>query len=79
LLTDSRSGVARFDAPENEAFSSWSGPRVSVKAVLGDCFGASAGHQFVAAVERLRRGDAEQALVVTLGGNEQVGACRLAR
>jgi hypothetical protein len=79
LLSDSRSGIARFDAPENEAFASWSGPRMSVKTLLGDCFGTSAGHQLVAAVARLRRGDAEQALVVTLGGNEQVGACRLAR
>jgi len=79
LLADSRSGVASFDAPENNAFSSWSGPRLSVKPVLGDCFGASAGYQLVAAVERLRRGDADQALVITLGGNEQVGACRLAR
>ena len=79
LLADSRSGVASFDAPENEAFNSWSGPRLSVKPVLGDCFGTSAGHQLVAAVERLRRGDADQALVVTLGGNEQVAACLMAR
>ena len=79
LLADSRSGVRRFDSSENEAFASWSGPRMSVKTVLGDCFGASSGHQLVAAVERLRRGDAEQALVVTLGGNEQVGGCRLGR
>ena len=79
LLADSRSGVARFDKPESEAFASWSGPRLSVKPVLGDCFGTSAGHQLVAAVERLRRGDVEQALVITLGGNEQVGACRLGR
>lgn len=77
LLADGRSGVGRFDAPENEVFNSWCGPRMSVKTVIGDCFGASAGHQLVAAVERLRRGDAEQALVITLGGNEQVGACRL--
>jgi len=79
LLADSRSGVGRFDAPENEVFETWSGPQMSVKTVLGDCFGASAGHQLVAAVEMLRRGDAEQALVITLGGNEQVGTCRLAR
>ncbi|MEK7948924.1 hypothetical protein [Luteolibacter soli] len=79
LLADSRSGVASFDAPENEAFRAWAGPRFSVKPVLGDCFGASAGHQLVAAVERLRRGDANEALVVTLGGNEQAAACRLGR
>ncbi|MCW1924314.1 hypothetical protein OKA05_17240 [Luteolibacter arcticus] len=79
LLADSRSGVAKFDAPENKVFGSWNGPRISVKTILGECFGASAGHQLVTAIERLRRGDAEQALVITLGGNEQVGACRLGR
>lgn len=77
LLSDSRSGVACFDAPEAAVFAGWSGPQVSVKTVLGDCFGASAGHQLVAAIERLRRGDADEALVVTSGGNEQVGACRI--
>jgi 3-oxoacyl-(acyl-carrier-protein) synthase len=79
LLADSRSGVAGFDSPESEAFASWSGPRTSVKTVLGDCFGTSAGLQLVAAIEHLRRGNAEQAIVVTLGGNEQVGSCRLGR
>ena len=79
LLVDSCSGVEHFDAPEEEVFRTWLGPQLSVKAVLGDCFGASAGHQLVAAVEKLRRGDADQALVITLGGNEQVGACRLGR
>jgi hypothetical protein len=79
LLADSRSGVARFDAPETAAFAGWTGPRASVKPLLGECFGASAGHQLVAAVEKLRRGDADEALVITLGGNEQVGACRIGR
>lgn len=78
VLADSRSGVVAFDAPEDLAHAGWSGPRVSVRAVLGDAFGASSGHQLVAAVEWLRRGDATHALVATLGGNEQAAACWIA-
>lgn len=79
LLVDSRSGVGRLDAPVTAAFASWRGPRQSVKPVLGEAFGASAGHQLLAAVEMLRRGEAEAALAVTLGGNEQAASCLLAR
>jgi 3-oxoacyl-(acyl-carrier-protein) synthase len=75
LLADSRSGVAFFDAPENRAHAGWSGPRISVRTILGEAFGASSALQLVAAVECLRRGDASRALVTTLGGNEQAAAC----
>lgn len=75
LLSDSRSGVARFDAAEDRAFAAWSGPRESVRTILGESFGASSGLQIVAAVERIRGGGATRALVTTLGGNEQAGAC----
>jgi hypothetical protein len=75
LLSDSRSGVARFDAAEDRAFAAWSGPRESVRKTLGESFGASSGLQVVAAVERIRAGRAARALVTTLGGNEQAGGC----
>ena len=75
LLSDSRSGVARFDALEDAAFPSWSGPRLSVKKTLGESFSAAAGLQLVAAIECLKRGDAPRALVTVLGGNEQAGGC----
>lgn len=78
LLSDSRSGVARFDAAEDRAFAAWSGPRESVRTILGESFGASSGFQVVAAVERLRGGRATRALVTTLGGNEQAGGCLIA-
>lgn len=78
LLSDSRCGVAKFDAAEDGAFVGWNGPRVSVRKILGESFSAAAGLQIVAAVEQLRRGDVEQALVTTLGGNEQAGGCLLA-
>lgn len=75
LLSDSRCGVARFDASEDRAFAAWSGPRESVRTILGEAFGAASGLQVVAAVERIRGGRAARALVMTLGGNEQAGGC----
>jgi hypothetical protein len=79
LLADSRSGVARFDRPEDEVFSGWSGARVSVREGLGESFTASSGLQLVAAVEGIREGKADRALVATLGGNEQAAGCLLSR
>ena len=78
LLADSRSGVARFDRHEEAVFSAWRGPKISVRKVLGESFTASSGLQLVAAVEQIRRGIADQALVATLGGNEQAAGCLLA-
>jgi hypothetical protein len=75
LLSDSRSGVARFDAAEDRAYAGWSGPRISVRETLGEAFGASSGLQVVAAIEHLRRGTAERAWIGTLGGNEQAAGC----
>jgi hypothetical protein len=75
LLSDSRSGVARFDAAEDRAYAGWSGPRISVRETLGEAFGASSVLQVVAAIEHLRRGTAERAWIGTLGGNEQAAGC----
>lgn len=79
LLADSRSGVERFDRAENQAYGAWAGPQLSVKALLGETFGAAAGLQLVAAIEQLKRGKAERALVAVLGGNEQAGGCLIAK
>ncbi|WP_367874550.1 hypothetical protein [Luteolibacter sp. Populi] len=79
LLADSRSGIARFDRAEDGVFGGWSGPRVSVRKVLGESFTASSGLQLVVAVQAILRGDAERALVATLGGNEQAAACVMRR
>jgi hypothetical protein len=75
LLADSRSGVARYDSAEDQAFRGWTGPRESVRRILGESFGASSGLQVVAAVEGVRSGRVRHALVTTLGGNEQAGGC----
>lgn len=79
LLSDSRSGVGRFDAPENAVFGDWTGPGISVRKILGEAFCASAGLQLVAAVDRVQRGAVERALVTTLGGNEQAAGCWIGR
>jgi hypothetical protein len=79
LLSDSRSGVGRFDAPEDRAFAAWTGPRISVREILGEAFGTSTGLQVVAAIGQLRRGTADRAVVTTLGGNEQAAGCLLGR
>ena len=73
LLSDGRTGVARFDRAESEVFGGWTGPRYSVRALLGESLGAAAGLQTVAALEGLRRGLAERAVVTAVGGNEGVG------
>ncbi len=71
LWADGRVGVARFDAAENSI--PWTGPRFSLRTVLGESLGASASLQTVAALAKLRRGDARKAVVTAVGGNEGVG------
>jgi hypothetical protein len=77
LWADGRVGVGRFDRAENSV--SWSGPRFSLRRVLGESLGASAGLQTVAALARLNRGDAGSAVVTSVGGNEAVGGARWSR
>lgn len=77
LLADSRVGIAKIDGTEDAIFSGWKGPRISTKALLGDSLGASASLQLVAAVEMLKAGEAQKAMVISVGGNEQVAGCLL--
>ena len=77
LLADGRIGPSRIDRTEDEVFADWNGPRVSIKSVIGEAFGASASLQLVAAVEMLKSGEAEKAIVTSVGGNEQVAGCLL--
>jgi len=71
ILVDGRAGVARWDRPEEQAWSGWSGPWASPRVVLGEGIGASAAWQAVVAVEMLRAGEAERAVVSVVGGNQQ--------
>ena len=77
LWADGRVDVARYDRAEDSV--SWSGPRLSLKSVLGEALGASAGMQTVAALAMLGRGDAEAAIVTSVGGNEGIGGARWGR
>ena len=79
LLADGCMGIAKIDAMENEVFADWKGPRISTKVILGESLGASASLQLVAAVEMLKAGEVEKAMVISLGGNEQAGGCLLGR
>jgi len=67
----------RWDRPEAEAWSGWSGPRISPRQVLGEGMGASAAWQMVVAVEALRAGESAKAVVTAVGGNQQAAGAVL--
>ena len=70
-LIDSRSGIAKADAPEDAAWADWRGVKWSPKMLLGESMGASGGLQCVAAVEAVRKGLCRNAVVAIGGGNQQ--------
>jgi hypothetical protein len=75
LLCDSRQNLPRFDAPENAAWTDWNGPRVSVKAFLGEGLTASSAWQCLAAIDALRQLKYQRANVSVVGCNQQaIGA-----
>jgi hypothetical protein len=73
LLMDGRCGVSKHDHPENLAWANWQGPRLSPRRIIGESLGASAAFQCVMAVEEIRSGNCLQAIVTSVGGNEQAG------
>jgi hypothetical protein len=73
LLGDGRSGIAGVDAVEDEVLAGWTGPIQSSRKIVGETLGAAAGVQTVAALEAMRRGLVEKAVVLAVGGNEGVG------
>ncbi len=79
LLVDGRTGVARFDLPETNAWSDWTGPRWSPRVTLGEAMGASTALQVIAAVEAVKAGGFEQAVVTATGGNQQAAGVLLGR
>lgn len=78
LLIDGRTGIARYDSPENIAWADWCGPRWSPRLVLGESMGVSAAFQAVAAVEAMKSGGFQQAVVTATGGNQQAAGMLLA-
>ena len=79
LLVDSRSGIRSFDEAETAMWRDWEGPAWSPKKLLGDSMGATAAFQVVAAVESLKSGSWKQAVVSSMGWNQQCAAMVLSK
>lgn len=71
LWIDGTVGIPRIDSAEENAFSSWQGPRLSPRRILGESMGAASALQFVAAVESLKSGPFTKAVITAVGGNQQ--------
>jgi len=75
LLCDGLGGGRRANAPEAAAWGNWTGPRLSVKRVLGEGLMAAAAWQCVAACDAVAGGRFPAANVSLVGGNQQaIGA-----
>jgi hypothetical protein len=79
LLCDSRQGVPRLDAEENEAWKDWTGARCSPRLVCGEAFAAATAWQCVAAVDAINRNEHLSANVSVVGTNQQAIAARFGR
>lgn len=79
LLCDGVQGVSRLDRAETEAWQAWTGPRLSVKKLLGEAFMAASAWQCVAAVDALAHGTNHTAVVSIVGCNQQAIAARFVR
>jgi hypothetical protein len=75
LLCDGLGGSLRADAPEAAAWSDWTGPRLSLKRILGEGLMATAAWQCVAACDTVAGGVYPASNVSLVGGNQQaIGA-----
>jgi hypothetical protein len=75
LLCDGRQGIAALDREEEAVWRDWRGTRVSPKMLLGEGSMASAALQCVVAVDALRLGGRQEAIVNVMGSNQQaIGA-----
>lgn len=79
LLCDGLGGSPRADAPEAAAWSDWTGPRLSLKRVLGEGLMAAAAWQCVAACDAIAGGQCTAANVSLVGGNQQAIGARFVR
>ena len=75
LLCDGLGGGPRANAPEAAAWKDWTGPRLSLKRVLGEGLMAAAAWQCVAACDAIAGGRFAAANVSLVGGSQQaIGA-----
>jgi hypothetical protein len=76
LLCDSLAGWPARDRAEKQAWSDWTGARLSPRLVLGEGLMAAGAWQCVAALDRLRQGRHSTALISMAGSHQQaIGAC----
>jgi hypothetical protein len=75
LLCDGLGNNSRADAPELAAWRDWTGPRVSLKRILGEGLMAASAWQCVAACDAVAGGRFAAASVSLVGSNQQaIGA-----
>jgi hypothetical protein len=79
LLCDGLGGGPRADAPEAAAWSDWTGPRLSLKRILGEGLMAAAAWQCVAACDAVAGGRFGAANVSLVGGSQQAIGARFVR
>jgi hypothetical protein len=79
LLCDGLGDSPRADAPELTAWRDWTGPRVSLKRILGEGLMAAAAWQCVAACDAVANGGFAAANVSLVGSNQQAIGARFVR
>jgi hypothetical protein len=78
LLCDGLGDCARTNAPERDAWRDWTGPRLSLKRILGEGLMAAAAWQCVAACDAVAHQRFTAANVSLVGSNQQALGARFA-
>jgi len=79
LLCDGLQGSVRLDRDEASAWHSWTGPRLSPKAICGEAFTAAAAWQCTVAVDSIAHENIPSATVSVVGCNQQAIAARFVK
>jgi hypothetical protein len=79
LLCDGIGNSPRTDAAERAAWNDWTGPRISLKKILGEGLMAAAAWQCVAACDALAEKRFTAASVSLMGSNQQAVGARFVR
>ena len=79
LLCDGLGDSPRTDAPEAAAWRDWTGPRLSLKRILGEGLMAAGAWQCVAACDALATGPHAAAIVSLVGCNQHAIGARFVR
>lgn len=79
LLLDDATGCPRSDAPGLTAWHDFTGPRISLRRILGEAPGASTALQCVLAAAAVQTGRTKSAVVSAIGADQQAAALVLER